>query len=255
MEDYLAFTTETCEDFTDGWLPTLDCSLKVDDDNTILYKFYEKETSSDYTVRKTTAMNEDNKVKVVSNDLIRRLLNTCEKMGKEEKTAVVEGYGQKLTNSGYSTDQVRQILVAGLRGYGSKVVRRKQEGKPLRRTVKESLSARIKRKLLSKTTWYRKGKKTDHYQDDEEGKGRGKKVNKKEKAVENKTVLFVEYTEGGELAGRLRELMKRLAPVIGFGVRVVERTGTSLKNIFPLTNLWDGLQCGREGVCHSAMLS
>ena len=54
----------------------MDCSLKVDKDNMILYKFYEKETSSDHTVRKTTEMNEDNKVKVVSNDLIRRLLNT-----------------------------------------------------------------------------------------------------------------------------------------------------------------------------------
>ena len=67
VEDYLSFTTETCEDFSDWWLPTLDCSLRVDEDNTVLYKFYEKETSSDHTVRRNTAMNEDNKIKVVSN--------------------------------------------------------------------------------------------------------------------------------------------------------------------------------------------
>ena len=47
-------------------------------------------------------------------------------------------------------------------------------------------------------------------------------------ALENKTVLFVEYTEGGELASRLRELMRRLAPTIGFGVKVVERAGKKL---------------------------
>ena len=64
--------------------------------------------------------------------------------------------------------------------------------------------------------------------------------------IDQKTVLFVEYTQNGELASRLRELMNRLAPTLGFGVKVVERTGTALKNIFPLTNLWEGTGCSRE---------
>lgn len=171
-------------------------------------------------------------------------------MGKAEKVKVVEDYGQKLANSGYSMDQIRQIVVAGIRGYGSKVVRRRKEGKPLRRTAKESLTARIRKKLLSKTNWYIQGKKVDHYKDDEDVKGKGKRTAKYTKTTwENRTVLFVAYTEGGELASRLRDLMKRLAPIIGFGVRVVERTGTSLKNNFPLTTLWDGLQCGRTNEC------
>ena len=63
--------------------------------------------------------------------------------------------------------------------------------------------------------------------------------------MEQKTVLFVENTKDGELTKRLKELMKRIGPSIGFGVKVVERTGATLRSKFPLTNLWDGAKCGR----------
>ena len=61
-----------------------------------------------------------------------------------------------------------------------------------------------------------------------------------------RTVLFVDYSIGGELATRLRELVSRLAPVIGFGIKIVERAGSTLKNSFPLNNLWEGIMCGRD---------
>ena len=48
------------------------------------------------------------------------------------------------------------------------------------------------------------------------------------------------------MAARLKELMKRIAPIIGFGVKVVEKTGRSIKSSFPLSSLWDGAACGRE---------
>ena len=41
----LAFTMESGEDFY-GWLPTLDLSVKVAEDNQIIYKFFEKPTAS-----------------------------------------------------------------------------------------------------------------------------------------------------------------------------------------------------------------
>ena len=62
----------------------------------------------------------------------------------------------------------------------------------------------------------------------------------------HRTVLFVENSKGGGLASRLKELNKKLAPTLGFGVKVIERTGSSLKSRFPLSNLWDGSKCGRE---------
>ena len=56
----------------------------------------------------------------------------------------------------------------------------------------------------------------------------------------------MEQTVGGELAKRLRELLQRLAPVMGFTVKVVERMGATLQSRFPQSGIWEGTQCGRN---------
>ena len=63
------------------------------------------------------------------------------------------------------------------------------------------------------------------------------------------SVLFVDQTPGGELASRMRELLRRVEPTTGFHLKVLERTGLSLQSQFPLTTLWDGAPCGREEDC------
>ena len=94
VEDFLKFTVETGEDF-DGWLPTLDTSLKVGDNNVIKFKFYEKPVGAEQTVQQRSAMGEDSKVQILSNDLIRRLSNCSVDIGAEEKRRIVDKYGQK----------------------------------------------------------------------------------------------------------------------------------------------------------------
>ena len=90
IEEYLSFTVESGEQFG-GWLPTLDTSLKVTEENKIVSKFFEKETTKDNTVQKKSAMEENTKIKILSNDLIRRLTNTMESLGGEERNLVVDG--------------------------------------------------------------------------------------------------------------------------------------------------------------------
>ena len=50
--------------------------------------------------------------------------------------------------------------------------------------------------------------------------------------METKTVLFVEHTTNGELGKRRRELIGRISPILGFGVKIVERNGSTLKSKF-----------------------
>ena len=40
--------------------------------------------------------------------------------------------------------------------------------------------------------------------------------------------------------------MSRISPILGFGIKVVERSGSSLKSQFPQASLWEGAHCGRE---------
>ena len=102
---YLTFTYETGRDYQDGWLPTLDTSLLVDSRNKILYRYFEKPTTTNTTILKTTAMAENPKVQSLSNDLVRRLLNTKEELPLTYRAEVVDKYGVKLLTSGYGRDQ------------------------------------------------------------------------------------------------------------------------------------------------------
>ena len=123
VEDFLDFTIETVDDFEDKWLPNLDTSLQVDRENKVQYKFYEKPMCSNVTVQKRSAMGEDAKVQVVSNDLVRRLLNNSEELGAGSKVEIVDNYSQKLSNGGYRGEQLRRIILNGIKGYEGKVRR------------------------------------------------------------------------------------------------------------------------------------
>ena len=249
VEQFLEFTFETCEDEGfGGWLPTLDSKLRVEENNQVSYQYYEKETCSKSTVQAKTAMNENTKMQILANDTIRRLMTTKEDLGAESKGAVIDQYARKLLHSRYSREQTRKILKNGIKGYIGRNRNRRRAGKGLRSTAEESRRTRYVGKLLDKTGWYRKRNRKEAVDKRNSSSGNNAAEgsrNKAEDEPEYKTVLFVEYTREGELAKRLRELTLRLSSVLGFKVKVVERTGTTLKNMFPTTNLWEGQGCGR----------
>ena len=100
VETYLKFTAETGEDpGFEGWLPTLDTNLMVTKENLLRYKYYEKPTTTQVTIQKKSAMAENCKIQILANDLVRRLKNTSEELGREQKIAIVDGYTQKLLDS------------------------------------------------------------------------------------------------------------------------------------------------------------
>ena len=105
-------------------------------------------------------MAENAKVQSLSNDLVRRLLNTMDQLPSSYRAEVIDRYGTKLRTSGYSLDQTRKILCNGMKGYTAKVNRRKNMGVRLYRTAGESAGTRFKKKLLSKSNWY-KGRRTE----------------------------------------------------------------------------------------------
>ena len=45
---------------------------------------------------------------------------------------------------------------------------------------------------------------------------------------------------------RVRETLSRLEDMMGFRIKVVERTGTQIKDLFSLTNIWGGIPCERK---------
>ena len=184
----------------------MDTNLMANDNNQVVFKYFEKETWSQQTVQKMSAMGENQKITILSQDLIRRLMNTCESLGAEEKSRIVDQYSKKIRNSGFSVDQTRRIIINGIKGYESKRRRREKEGRPLRSTAAKSRSSRIRSKLLGKSNWFkRKGERTDNAAT---SKGKIKKDKKGQEQVDmlpTKSVLFVENTDEGELMSRMKE--------------------------------------------------
>ena len=151
----LNFTTEVGEG-EGGWLPTLDIMIRVEGNNTISYRYFEKPTTSNTMIQKRTALNENSKNQILANDLVRRLANTDDRQPNSVKEAVLDQFARKALTSGYSVIQTRRIVLNGLRGWERKKLRRTQDGLRIFRTGKESLSSRIKKKTTAKTTWFRK---------------------------------------------------------------------------------------------------
>ena len=237
IEEFLTFTMETSLDFSSGWLATLDTDLQMTEKNTLEYKFYEKPMSSNVTVQKDTAMDENQKIKTLSNELTRRLLNTSESLGDEERVVVVDRYTQKLINSGFGVEQTRKIVVNGILAYERKLREsRTIPGRKIHRTAQESSGKRLRKKLLDKTEWFKKKKRVEDTSDDQAkfktngSGGRNRKVQPRSLKNENfapqtkdlktRTILFVEKTRDWKLAKTLREVFKRLEGILGLQVTV-----------------------------------
>ena len=69
----LQFTTEAPEDFTENKLPTLDFKLWLSS-GVILHSYFEKEMRTPFVVMKRSAMGEQQRMAILSNELIRRSL-------------------------------------------------------------------------------------------------------------------------------------------------------------------------------------
>ena len=218
--------------------------MRVSPTNKIEYKYYEKATCSNRTVQSQSAMNYNSKVQILSNDTVRRLLNTSEEMGAEARGVVIDQYAHKLKSSGYNKEQTCRILLNGIKNYETRRKSRIEKFGRMRNTSKMSKGTRSRKKLLGKSNWYKKRSSKITYkgaQGAKGGKGKGE-----EQRPEQIAVLFCDYTPEGELARLLRELLQRMEGALGFGVKVVERTGPTLKSQFPLGNLWEGQKCERE---------
>ena len=85
-----------------------------------------------------TALGENQKIQILTQEMIRRLGNTMEGLEDELYCRIVDDFSQKLYNSGNGEEQIRRIIVAGIRGWGGKIACCKAEGRRIRRTAKDS---------------------------------------------------------------------------------------------------------------------
>ena len=270
----LTFTEETGDEFADGWLPTLDMKLKITSENEIQYAFFEKPTCSKICLQSNTALNQNCMIQSLTNEVIRRLKNISESVPWSERIKVLDEFSYKMVNSGHAKPAIWKVLIGGIKGYERDVKKCKETGKPLNRSAAYNARSRKRKKLLAKSNWFRQTDKNEEdvpggwnqehkkNQKDVEKQGHGKKApmphgwkargpKKIRQHLRMSTVMFVEYSHDGSLQKRMREVVEKLATMLGFRVRISERGGTPLSSLLSNKNPWGGQSCGRkEGECY-----
>ena len=164
-----------------------------------------------------------------------------------DKVKVLDKFCQKMTNSGHTLEVVRRSMLSGIKGHLRKVARCKKEEKPFHSydddnggTIDDFDDRHSRMKGMSG----RRGR----VQGDEDSLVAYKEKTTKTTAKKHQpsTVLFCEYSKGGVLQSGLRGVVDRLAPMVGFNMRVTERAGTTLGSLLSNKSLWTGDECGRQ---------
>ena len=170
-------------------------------------------------------MEENAKMGILGNEVVRRMLNIVGDNMEGVRRDVIDEYAVKILTSGYSVEQTRRIILSGLRGYEAKVKRRMEGGIPLYRTSEDSGATRAKKRLLGKSTWFKGGIKRGPGIQNKRKTG-VKRKRCEDEDLKTRSVMFVEYTRGGEMAKKLRLELGKMENLMGFRMKVIERTGT-----------------------------
>ena len=166
-----------------------------------------------------------------------------------------------MKNSEYPCKEARGHVVDGIRGWKNKIERRKREQQDFYRLAKNTLQARVKKKLMEKETWYRTEKNRDEDKPEDWELPDGWKVEKKrgEKRKADSTtagekrgkkrikgVMFIPHTHHSELAGDMRTSENHFEEVTDFRVKMVEKAGIKVGSLLTENDPWSGQDCSRE---------
>ena len=187
VSGFLKMTMETCTDFDDETLPTLDMRLWIGNDNRTMYSFFEKPMSSNQVIQRKSAMPENMRMSTLNQEMVRRMMNTSELLDIKVRVGVVDDYCQKLCNSGYSKEQTLRVVTGGLTCYEKRVDISKDKDslkyRPLHESAIGTAGKRMKKKLLGRSNWFRSKKRPleeedDHGHEETSGKGSPRKKRK-----------------------------------------------------------------------------
>ena len=245
----LRFTVELPSDFSSGRIPTLDTEWWISREGNsqkLLYSFFRKPMASPYCTLESSAWAWNNKASSLSQEVIRRMTNVSEDLPLEERLEVLREFIDLLTNSGYSRSQSRLILMAGLKGYEARRLRADQGGIPLHRSKHQTQQGRAVRKMMEKANWYKVTKRDQPRETEQTHSGPStKRVQPRSNTVQPSTVMFVPRTPGGKLLSQLKEVEENISRVTKRKVRLLEETGSKMRELLCRSDPWEGEPCGR----------
>ena len=115
--EFTSFKTDCPSANDSGWMPLLDIQSRVEPDNRIVWKYYEKDVTSPFTILNTSALPQKVKRRSLIQEGLRRLHNTCPALVQELKQELMEGLAEKMMVSGYPEEFRAGVIRDAVVGY------------------------------------------------------------------------------------------------------------------------------------------
>ncbi|KAJ8021804.1 hypothetical protein HOLleu_39101 [Holothuria leucospilota] len=213
----------------DGRMPVLDLKvwpIDIVHDNLrctiIQHTYYAKPMSSKHVIHKNGALNMKTKMYILTNDLVRIMRNVSLSLPEHERVTAVQSFINRMQCSGYSRYERFEVYSRAKKRLDKMIEDDKNGVVPLFRPKSWKQEERAMEKSLKKYTWFK-----DHKNNLE-------------------TVLFVEATPNSVL----HKNIERIINDTELKVKVVERSGTRLKNLLCKSNPFDREGCFDSTVCN-----
>ena len=197
----------------DNRLPVLDIAQWIDEvdvdgksQKKILHTHYMKDMSNRLVIRKDSALSIRSKINILVADLVRVMRNVSTYCPREERDKHVQYYIWRMQYSGYTKDERLQVYKRA-KGRYLKMLQEHQDSKtPLYRSKHWKKDERYDEKLRKKREWYKQGGFD--------------------------SVMFVDATPGGELMKTFETIIRE----VKLPIRIVERSGNSMKEMVVRSN-------------------
>ena len=182
-------------------MPILDLQVQVSN-NEIIYKFYKKEVSHHLLMLERSALPAKMKRNSLVQEGMRRLRNTKRELDWSVKSEILSEFSFSLYMSGYSERFRLDIIQSAVIGYERQCERSDNGEIPLHRPRDWNKEKRRRKKLLTKTSWYRP----------------------------NSVVAFYPQTPDQELLKEIQPIISESCGRLGLKGKAIEMGGVSVRD-------------------------
>ena len=129
---------------------------------------------------------------------------------------------------------MKKIIMAGLNGYENMKYAAMKRGEDIHKSAASGAIARRRAKLVGKSSWFKAAPKQRTKPKNTSSRPAGQQWRQKRKTPV--AVLFAPQSHQGLLAKRLKEQETHLSKLTGETIKVVERTGVTVKQMLVRSN-------------------
>ena len=204
---HIQFTVEVPSLSPNGLIPMLDMQVGIDQIGKITRQFYSKPVATPFTILARSAHPWQTKRSTLTQEGVRRLLNTSSNSSELIRNTIMEQWDHKMNLSGYDRKFRSSVIKSAVQSYNSKVVIASEGGRPVYRPFGYQSSDSDINKVIASHTWY-----TGNAQ------------------IRNQAPLIIDPTPTGEMETEIKNILSNAARTSDVRIKFCTRGGRKVSS-------------------------